>query len=84
MSLFAELEGASIEPAAGVAVASLVRAVATGDLDADGTVLLHVTGGGRSALLRDAQAEGGAQPALVLARGELATTALDRTRLLLR
>jgi len=80
MSLFAELEGMDIEPAAGVALASLVRAVADGDVDPDQSILLHVTGGGRRALR--AQNAAAAQPSLLLACGELATTAIDRTRLL--
>jgi cysteate synthase len=80
MSLFAELEGAAIEPAAGVAVASLMRAVADGEVDAECAVLLHVTGGGRNALPTSGSSN--AQPTLVLGRDELATTAIDRTRLL--
>jgi cysteate synthase len=78
MSLFAELEGMDIEPAAGVAVASLVQAVAGGEVDPEESVLLHITGGGRS-MLRGGNASA-AQPSLVLARGDLATTAIDRTR----
>lgn len=78
MSLFAELEGVDIEPAAGVAVASLVRAVAEGRIHPDASVLLHITGGGRNAL-RAGKASA-AQPSLLLARRDLATTAIDRTR----
>jgi cysteate synthase len=78
MALFAELEGVAVEPAAGVALAALARAVADGALDPDATILLHVTGGGREAL--GAGSAACAQPTLVLARGELATTAIDRTR----
>jgi len=81
MSLFAELEGVGIEPAAGVAVASLARAVAGGAIERDAVVLLHITGGGRSAL--PTRTTTVAAPTLVLARGELATTAVDRTRALL-
>jgi cysteate synthase len=81
MSVFAELEGISIEPAAGVAVASLALATAAGDLDRDAIVLLHVTGGGRRALTADEVTD--AQPTLVLSRTELATTALERTRALM-
>jgi cysteate synthase len=80
MSLFAELEGAAIEPAAGVAVASLMRAVADGEVDPERTVLLHVTGGGRNALPTSGSSD--AQPTLVFGCDELATTAIDRTRLL--
>ena len=81
MSLFAELEGVSIEPAAGVAVAALARAAAQGHIDPDAVVLLHVTGGGRRGLPLDDVS--GAQPALVLERADLATTAVDRARSLL-
>jgi cysteate synthase len=81
MSLFAELEGVAIEPAAGVAVASLVQAAARGDVKPDETVLLHITGGGRRELPHDIVS--GARPTLVLDRGDLATTAIDRTRSLL-
>jgi cysteate synthase len=81
MSLFAELEGMEIEPAAGVAVASLVRAVADGDINQDDVVVLHITGGGRSEL--GAETDANARPAMVLALDELATTAIDRTRSLL-
>jgi cysteate synthase len=82
MSLFAELEGVAIEPAAGVAVAALVNAARRGDVGRDETVLLHVTGGGRSDLPRDVVR--GARPTLVIERSDLATTALDRTRSLRR
>jgi cysteate synthase len=81
MSLFAELEGMAIEPAAGVTVASLIQALARGDVERERNVLVHVTGGGRSCLPQAAGVS--AEPALVLARGELATTAFDRTRALL-
>lgn len=81
MALFSEVEGVAIEPAAGVAVASLAHAVAAGDVVRDDVVLLHVTGGGRSALPRDDRPA--AEPTLVVARGDLQTTALDRARSLL-
>jgi cysteate synthase len=82
MSLFAELEGVGIEPAAGVATAALSIAVARGDVDRASNVLLHVTGGGRALRRRDAVTR--SAPALVLARGDLQTTAVDRTRALVR
>jgi cysteate synthase len=82
MSLFSELEGASIEPAAGVAVASLIAAAKSGQVAADDRILLHVTGGGRPALPTPTVCA--RCPALVVDRAELATTALDRTRSLLR
>jgi cysteate synthase len=81
MALFAELEGVSIEPAAGVAVAALARAVEAGEIERDAVVLLHITGGGRRELPTDGSAD--ARPALVLERSELTTTGFDRTRSLL-
>ncbi len=45
-ALFEELEGVDIHPAAGVALASLVKAVAEGRIAEDATVMLNVTGGG--------------------------------------
>jgi cysteate synthase len=78
MSLFAELEGVAVEPAAGVAIAALAQAVAEGTIGPDATVLLHVTGGGRAALR--ARQRPAAQPTLLLAHQDLATTAIDRTR----
>ena len=81
MSLFAELEGMGIEPAGGVAVAALIRAVAAGSVEPEAPIVLHVTGGGRSALAQAGATE--SAPALVVDRCELATTAVDRTRSLL-
>jgi cysteate synthase len=46
MRLFEDLEGMDVEPAAGVTIASLVRAVRAGDVSPDETLLVHVTGGG--------------------------------------
>lgn len=45
--MFRELEGIDVEPAAGVAVACLRDAAASGRIGRDETVLLNVTGGGR-------------------------------------
>ncbi|WP_295940702.1 cysteate synthase [uncultured Alistipes sp.] len=44
--LFHELEGVDIYSAAGVALASLVNAVAAGKVDKKATVMLNITGGG--------------------------------------
>jgi cysteate synthase len=44
--LFEELEGIDIVPAAAVAAASLIQAVAHGGIDDSDVVLLNVTGGG--------------------------------------
>ena len=72
MELFRKLEGIDIEPAAGVALAALIQAQGNGDLRADATVLVHVTGGGaarREPVLR-AQ-----QPSLVVTHGASAALA---------
>ena len=44
--LFLETEGNDIEPAAAVAVASLIQAVKDGNTDKDATIMLNITGGG--------------------------------------
>ena len=44
--LFEELEGVDIHPAAGVATASLIKAVQEGRIEKDATVMLNITGGG--------------------------------------
>lgn len=44
--LFRELEGVDIYSAAGVALASLIKAVADGKVARDATVMLNITGGG--------------------------------------
>ena len=46
MRLFEECEGIDIEPAAGVALASLMKAVGSHQVRRDAVVLLHITGGG--------------------------------------
>ncbi len=46
MDLFERCEGIDIEPAAGVALAALRRALQSGQIGAEATVLLHITGGG--------------------------------------
>ena len=83
MSLFAEIEGVEIEPAAGIAVADLMRAAKSGEVGADETILLHVTGGGRSAL-RSRVTAAAARPTLVVQRADLGAGAVDDTRALLR
>jgi len=65
-ALFAAVEGIDVEPAAGVALATLRRAVAAGDVARDGVVLLHVTGGGAA---RRAPITAEQRPTLVLERG---------------
>ncbi|MDE7304302.1 MAG: cysteate synthase [Alistipes sp.] len=44
--LFQELEGVDIYSAAGVATASLIKAVADGKVEKDATIMLNITGGG--------------------------------------
>ena len=44
--LFRELEGVDIYSAAGVATATLIKAVADGRIDKSATVMLNITGGG--------------------------------------
>ena len=44
--LFLETEGIDIDPAAAVAVGSLIQAVKAGDVEADATIMLNITGGG--------------------------------------
>lgn len=46
LELFEKCEGIDIEPAAGVALASLIEAVRTGQVSHEALVLLHITGGG--------------------------------------
>ena len=53
MDMFLETEGIDIEPAAGVALACLRDAVTRGQVPADSTVLLNITGGGRKRLEQD-------------------------------
>ncbi len=50
--LFADVEGVDIEPGPAVAVACLRNAVNDGSVSPDSSVLLNVTGGGRSTLER--------------------------------
>jgi cysteate synthase len=45
-ALFQEIEGVDIEPAAGIALATLVEAAAQGEIEREAHILLHITGGG--------------------------------------
>lgn len=45
-ALFEELEGIDINPAAGVAVASLIKKVRSGEIDRTRIIMLNITGGG--------------------------------------
>ena len=51
--LFESLEGCDLDPAAEVALAGLVRAVAQGKVRRKESVLLNLTGGGARRLVRD-------------------------------
>jgi len=44
--LFSETEGNDLDPAAAVAVASLIQAVKEGEIDKNATIMLNITGGG--------------------------------------
>jgi cysteate synthase len=55
MKTFLETEGIDIVPAAGVAVAVLGSAVASGAIGRGDTVLLNITGGGEARLRKDAR-----------------------------
>jgi cysteate synthase len=68
MLLFAELEGIDVEPAAGVAIASLARGAREGAIGADETVVLNITGGGRSRRSRVAAEQ---RPGLIVHRTEI-------------
>lgn len=46
MELFWRLEGCDIEPAAGVAIASLIKAVQEGKIAKEAVIMLNITGGG--------------------------------------
>lgn len=46
--LFLETEGVDINPAAAVALASLINEVAKGNIERDATVVLNITGGGEA------------------------------------
>ncbi len=51
--LFLELEGCDIHPAAGVATATLIKAVAEGKIAKEACVMLNITGGGEERLRRE-------------------------------
>jgi cysteate synthase len=55
-SLFREVEGCDISPEAGVAVASLAKKAAAGEISGDALVMLNITGGGYERLRNDPSA----------------------------
>jgi cysteate synthase len=72
MLAFAELEGIDVEPAAGIAIATLARAAREGCVDPDEIVLLNITGGGRARRRPVTQPQA---PAHVVRRADLGRTA---------
>jgi cysteate synthase len=77
MTLFAELEGIDIEPAAGIATASLIRAARASELAPDQRILLNITGGGAKRRVREGVT---ARPTLIVERAEAPTLSVDRVR----
>lgn len=75
-TMFEELEGIDIEPAAAVAVACLREAAAQGRIDRESVVLLNITGGGRLRLGKDHSLVP-AEPQLWLTRKSLAESAAE-------
>ncbi|HTK10954.1 MAG TPA: cysteate synthase [Ktedonobacteraceae bacterium] len=70
MSLFEETEGIDIHPAAGVALATLLKTAQSGRIDPRATILLNVTGGGWKRKHADQQLVP-AQPTLCLQDAEI-------------
>ena len=52
-SLFQELEGIDIHPAAAIATATLIREAQGGKLDRDALIMLNITGGGEDRFKKD-------------------------------
>jgi cysteate synthase len=69
--LFSEVEGIDIEPESAVALASLLKARAEGSIDGRSSILLNVTGGGRSRQLRGG-GNSSVRPDVELEEGDLA------------
>lgn len=83
--LFKELEGVDIYAAAGVAAASLIKAVEAGEIDPAATVMLNITGGGETHFKNELAAKGGTlhylKPSLVFpldASGEDVVAAVEK------
>ncbi len=70
MALFREAEGIDIDPAAGVAFATLLKQAAAGSIEPDAHVLLNITGGGWIQRSHDYQLVP-AQPTLEIKEHEL-------------
>lgn len=78
-ALFIGREGIDIDPAAGVATASLINAIAAGVVGPDDTVLLNVSGGGRKQRLREVAKT---RPTMVIERARLDGDAERKVRAL--
>jgi len=70
-TLFTELEGIDLDPAAAVCTASLIRACGNGSIDKNRTVVLNITGGGYERVRED-HALVPVQPALRVPAGSRA------------
>jgi cysteate synthase len=80
MKLFERCEGIDIDPAAGVALAALMRAANSGQIASEATILLHITGGGACKRARE-KALFPASPDLEISLQELDTdAALEKAR----
>lgn len=53
--LFLNLEGNDIDPAAAIAVASLIKSVENNDIEKDAVIMLNITGGGANRFKKDKQ-----------------------------
>lgn len=51
--LFKKLEGCSVVPESGIAIASLIKAVKQGKIDNQDSILLNITGGGREEMEKE-------------------------------
>lgn len=75
---FLTLEGWELDPAAAVSLAGLQSGLRSGQIERDATILLHLTGGGRTASLNGRPH--GVRPDVVIHRNSLVEQiALDRT-----
>lgn len=72
--LFEECEGIDIEPAAGVAVATLIQALRSRQIHTRATILLHITGGGARKAASE-HALSSAPPNLEISLSELGSVA---------
>jgi cysteate synthase len=83
-SLFEDIEGIDIDPAAGVAFASLLNAVDAGRIPRCAIVLLHITGGGWRRQQREQDALRFSPSALALTSPGISQHGVDRIQQLFR